>query len=460
MRGCRSRGKDEDFWGLVPSFIHASNVALYVTYVEVEEKVKLFRSFWWSDSDIGLLFRLQPYCFNKSEGDIRIQLEFRVVWLFSNGMKESEQCHVTLQINATEEASLMELLKFMYSNNLTVTAAYDVLDVLLTAEKFDVASCTRYCGRLLRTLTMTPESVLVYLDLPSTILMTEAFQPLTIATKQFYVVYFKDMTKYDKDEILNLPLAGLEEIIASDDLRLLSENEVYRFVLKWVASQYPKLEDSRKIMMTRLAKFIRYPYMTRRMLTDLLTREEFDPEFAEKVVTEALSFKSAVPNKQHAYISDENSNVNRRFVERPYKVRPIKMVKFQQPRPHCVVYLELKRDICASLFPSGNLISEPFEFGGQEFFLMALHHMDHFEVYLATVHGPCAFPFDYEFAGTDSIHAQEFVSRFKRSYTCEELFSPILLFKIPWTCFMGEDKKVLYFINDRFHLSVELTDKR
>ncbi|KAJ0444845.1 putative chromatin remodeling & transcription regulator BTB-POZ family [Helianthus annuus] len=340
-----------------------------------------------------------------------------------------------------QEVSLMELLKFMYSNNLTVTAASDVLDVLLTAEKFDVASCTRYCGRLLRTLTMTPESVLVYLDLPSTILMTEAFQPLTIATKQFYVVYFKDMTKYDKDEILNLPLAGLEEIIASDDLRLLSENEVYRFVLKWVASQYPKLEDSRKIMMTRLAKFIRYPYMTRRMLTDLLTREEFDPEFAEKVVTEALSFKSAVPNKQHAYISDENSNVNRRFVERPYKVRPIKMVKFQQPRPHCVVYLELKRDICASLFPSGNLISEPFEFGGQEFFLMALHHMDHFEVYLATVHGPCAFPFDYEFAGTDSIHAQEFVSRFKRSYTCEELFSPILLFKIPWTCFMGEDKK-------------------
>ncbi|KAJ0683090.1 putative chromatin remodeling & transcription regulator BTB-POZ family [Helianthus annuus] len=333
--------------------------------------------------------------------------------LFSNGMKESEQCHATLQINATEEASLMELLKFMYSNNLTVRAASDVLDVLLTAEKFDVASCTRYCGRLLRTLTMTPESVLVYLDLPSTILMSEAFQPLTIAAKQFYVVYFKDMTKYDKDEILNLPLAGLEEIIASDDLRLLSENEVYRFVLKWVASQYPKLEDSRKIIMTRLAKFIRYPYMTRRMLTDLLTRKEFDPEFAQKVVTEALSFKSAVPNKQHAYISDENSNVNRRFVERPYKVRPIKMVKFQQPRPHCVVYLELKRDICASLFPSG----------------------------------------------TDSIHAQEFVSRFKRSYTCEELFSPILLFKIPWTCFMGEDKKVLYFINDRFHLSVELTDK-
>ncbi|KAM0048016.1 putative chromatin remodeling & transcription regulator BTB-POZ family [Helianthus debilis subsp. tardiflorus] len=380
--------------------------------------------------------------------------------LFSNGMKESDQCHATLQINATEEASLMELLKFMYSNNLTVTAASDVLDVLLAAEKFDVASCTRYCGRLLRTLTMTPESVLVNLDLPSTILMTEAFQPLIIAAKQFYVVYFKDMTMYDKDKILNLPLAGLEEIIASDDLRLLSENAVYRFVLKWVASQYPKLEDRRKIIATRLAKFISYPYLTRSMLTDLLTRKEFDPEFAQKVVTEALSFKSAVPNKQHTYISDENSNLNRRFVERTHKFRPIKMVEFQQPRPHCVVYLELKRDICANLFPSGNFASESFEFGGQEFFLMGLHHMDHLEVYLGTVHGPCTFAFDYEFAGRYSIHAQEFVSRFKRSYTCEKLFSPILLFKIRWTCFMGEDQDIVYFINDRFHLSVELSDKR
>ncbi|GJY82993.1 BTB/POZ domain-containing protein POB1-like protein [Tanacetum coccineum] len=94
--------------------------------------------------------------------------------LFSNGMRESEQRHVTLRINASEEGALMELLNFMYSNTLTVTTAPALLDVLMAADKFEVASCMRYCSRSLRNLPMTPESALLYLDLPSSVLMAEA----------------------------------------------------------------------------------------------------------------------------------------------------------------------------------------------------------------------------------------------------------------------------------------------
>lgn len=90
----------------------------------------------------------------------------------------------------------MKLLEFMHSNNLKVKTASAVLNVLKVADKFDVASCIRYCGRLLRNLPMTPESVLVYLNLPSIILESEAFQPLTIAVKRFYAVHFKDITRY------------------------------------------------------------------------------------------------------------------------------------------------------------------------------------------------------------------------------------------------------------------------
>lgn len=89
----------------------------------------------------------------------------------------------------------MELLNFMYSNSLTVTAAPAVLDVLLAADKFEVASCMRYCSRLLRNLPMTPESALVYLELPSSVLMAEAVQPLTDAAKQFLSIRYKDITK-------------------------------------------------------------------------------------------------------------------------------------------------------------------------------------------------------------------------------------------------------------------------
>lgn len=99
--------------------------------------------------------------------------------LFSNGMRESEQRHVTLRINASEEAALMELLNFMYCNTLTTTSAPALLDVLMAADKFEVASCMRHCSRLLRNMPMTPESALLYLDLPSSVLMAEAVQPLT-----------------------------------------------------------------------------------------------------------------------------------------------------------------------------------------------------------------------------------------------------------------------------------------
>lgn len=89
----------------------------------------------------------------------------------------------------------MELLNFMYSNNLKVNTAPGLLDVLMAADKFQVASCMRHCSRLLRNIPMTPESALLYLELPSSILMAEAVQPLTDTAKQYLAARYKDMTK-------------------------------------------------------------------------------------------------------------------------------------------------------------------------------------------------------------------------------------------------------------------------
>ncbi|GKE93961.1 BTB/POZ domain-containing protein POB1-like protein [Tanacetum coccineum] len=185
----------------------------------------------------------------------------------------------------------MELLNFMYSNTLTVTTAPALLDVLMAADKFEVASCMRYCSRSLRNLPMTPESALLYLDLPSSVLMAEAVQPLTDAAKQFLVVRYKDITKF-QDEVLNLPLAGVEAIIASDDLQVASEDAVYDFVLKWSRIQYLKIEERREILATCLVQFIRFPYMTCRKLRKVMACNDFEHEFSQKVVFEALFSKS------------------------------------------------------------------------------------------------------------------------------------------------------------------------
>ncbi|KAK9074288.1 hypothetical protein SSX86_006885 [Deinandra increscens subsp. villosa] len=386
--------------------------------------------------------------------------------LFSNGMRESEERRVNLRVNASEEAAFMELLNFMYSNNLTVTTAPALLDVLLAADKFEVTSLMRYCSHLLRNLPMTPESAILYLDLPTSELMAEAIRPLIVAAKQFLVVRYKDITKF-YDEALKLSLAGVEAVISSDDLQVASEDIVYDFVLKWARTHYPQIEERRPILGSHLAKHIRFPYMTCRKLKKVMTCPDFDHDFSQKVVMEALFFKAEPPHKQRTYVTDGNFNPNHRFIERAYKYWPVKVVEFEQPRPQCVVYLDLKQEDCASLFPSGRVYSQAFHLGGQGFFLSAHCNMDQqsafnfhcFGLFLGMQErGPVSITVDYEFAAR-SKPMEEFVSKYKGTYifTGGKAVGYRNLFGIPWTSFIGEDS--VYFLDGVLHLRAELTIK-
>ncbi|XP_057456184.1 BTB/POZ domain-containing protein POB1-like [Lotus japonicus] len=158
--------------------------------------------------------------------------------LFSNGMRESEQRHVTLKINASEEASLMELLNFMYRNSL------NMLDVVVAADKFGVSSCMRYCTNLLLNSPMTPDSALLYLDLPHSVLMADTFQPLANAAKKYLAGRYKDITKFE-EEVMAFPICGIEAILASNELEVESEDDVYDFVLKWARQHYNRPEERR-----------------------------------------------------------------------------------------------------------------------------------------------------------------------------------------------------------------------
>ncbi|KAK8971257.1 BTB/POZ domain-containing protein POB1 [Platanthera guangdongensis] len=340
--------------------------------------------------------------------------------LFSNGMLESDQRHATLRISESEEAALMELLSFMYSGKLSTNSAPFLLDVLMAADKFEVASCMRHCSQMLRSLPMTTESALLYLELPSSVSMASAVQPLTDAAKEFLANKYKDIAKF-QDEIMNLPLAGIEAILSSDDLQVASEDAVYDLVLKWARLQYPKLEERREILGSRLGRLIRFPFMTCRKLRKVLACNDIDHEIASKAVMDALFFKAETPHRQRVLTVDES--INRRFVERAYKYRPVKVVEFDMPHPQCIVYLDLRRDECANLFPSGRVYSQAFHLGGQGFFLSAHCNMDQqssfhcFGLFLGMQEkGSVSFTVDYEFAARTKP-AGEFVSKYKGYYT-------------------------------------------
>ncbi|KAM1185551.1 hypothetical protein ACFX2G_015152 [Malus domestica] len=382
--------------------------------------------------------------------------------LFSNGMRESGQRQVSLRIHESEEAPLMKVLNFIYSNTLSAMTPTALLDVFKVADKFEVASCMRYCSRSLLKLPMTCESALLYLDLPSSILMSDAVQPLTDAAKQFLAGHYKEITKF-QDEVLSLPLVGIEAVLSSNDIQAVSEDSIYDFVLKWSRTHYPKREERRKVLGQRLGRLIRFPHMSCRKLKKVLTCGDFDPGLATKIVLEALFFKSETPHRQRTLAAADANAAFRRFVDRSYKYRPVKLVEFVEPRLQCSVFLDLKREECACLFPAGRVYSQAFFLGGQGFFLSAHCNMDQqssfhcFGLFLGMQEkGSASFTVDYEFSAR-SKPGEEFLSKFKGSYTFTggKAVGYRNLLGVPWTAFMADDS--IYFINSVLHLNAELT---
>ncbi|KAL2987287.1 hypothetical protein AAZX31_11G019100 [Glycine max] len=382
--------------------------------------------------------------------------------LFSNVTRESKQQNVTLQIHDSEEAAVMDLLNFMYSNTLSRTTSAAVLDVLMAADKFEVMSCIRYCSRMLGLMPMTCESALLYLDLPSNILTLDAIQPLVDTAKLFLATHYRDITKF-ADELLNLPLAGIEAVLSSDDLQMPSEDVVFEFVLKWARIHYPKIEDRKDVLEARLGRLIRFPYMSSRKLKKVLTCNDFHPDFASNVVLEALFYKAETPYRQRSLAAQDAGTTYSRLVERAYKLRHVKVVEFALPRPRCVVYLDLKKEECAQFFPNARIYSQAFPLGEQWFFLSARCNMDQqnashcFGLFLAVqFKGSVSLHVDYEFAAR-SKSTEEYISRCKGDYTftAGKAVGYRNLFGIPWTAFIADDSH--FFIKGLLHLRAELT---
>ncbi|KFK30702.1 hypothetical protein AALP_AA6G016600 [Arabis alpina] len=372
--------------------------------------------------------------------------------LFSNGMRESEQKHVTLSIDASEEVAVMELLNFIYTNSLSVTTAPALLDVLMVADKFEVALCMKYCSSLLLNMTMTVDIALLLLELPPSIQAADSVKPLTNAARQFIASSFKNMSKVPTKEFMALPLVGIEAIIASDDLEVPSEDVVYDNVLAWAKTNYSVVEERQEILGSNLARYIRFPRMSCHRLKKILNSNDFTEPVQTALVLKALFFKA-----------DSQDNPRSLAAKRAYKYKPIKMMQFEIPRQQCVAYLDLSYKDCEELYPSGQLFSEGFRFGGQAFFFSANCSTTPQNVFVLSMmiqeSGPVNLTVEYEFS-VRLKPTEDFVPKYKGIYqiTGSKSVGYLKLFVVPWESFMAQTCP--YFINDVLHVRAELSIRR
>ncbi|KAL8543509.1 hypothetical protein ACS0TY_004163 [Phlomoides rotata] len=379
--------------------------------------------------------------------------------LFSNGMLESEQNNARLRINTSEEASLMYLLKYIYNNNLPTTLKA-LLDLSVTADKFEAASCFRDCIRSLQNLPMTCESAALYFDLPPSVLMSPIVQPLADAAKQFLIAKFKDLDKFKK-EMLNLTLAGIQAVLSSDDLEVTSEDVVYDFVVTWAHKHYSDLEERRGILKTHLLHLVRFPLMTtKKLIEEVQTCNDIDPEVASKIVIHALGFKAETPYRKRCIGAEEGDAASRQFVERAYKHRPIKVVELAFPHQQCIVYLDLTREELMHIFPGGDQIrSETFHLGGLALTLLStfLVRNQHLFWLGLEVVGSRTCTVKYETA-LRTKPSEEFENCLKESDVLNEPRCISLFHGMQCTELIGDDS--IYFINDILHVRVVITIKK
>eukprot|EP00253_Pinus_taeda_P025731 PITA_25731 len=276
---------------------------------------------------------------------------------------ELENRHLTFHIRCSEEEAFMNVLRFMHQGTLQLPCTAEVLDVLILALKMDVTRCVDYCLRELQS-SMTTDSALHYLQLPPTMLTNHRVQSLKESAEKFLVEHLGYIEKHS-EELLDLPLAGIEVVLSSDELRVESEDALYDFVISWARKHYPSLEQRREILGSNLCKLIRFPNMTTHKLKDVLSCDDLDNVCASNVVSEALLLKVDAPHKI--------------LNERVYQHFPVTVVEFDDPIKESMVFWYITKDSCSRFFRDDErLYSLPFLFCGAKFRLSVLRESDQF----------------------------------------------------------------------------------
>lgn len=241
----------------------------------------------------------------------------------------------------------MNVLRFVHQGTLQLPCTAEVLDVLILALKMDVTRCVDYCLRELQS-SMTTDSALHYLQLPQNMLTNHRVQSLKEFAEKFLVEHLGYIEKHS-EELLDLPLAGIEVVLSSDELRVQSEDALYDFVISWARKHYPSPEQRREILGSNLCKLIRFPNMTTPKLKDVLSCYDLDNVCASKVVSEALLLKADAPHKI--------------LNERVYQHFPVTVVEFDDPIKECMVFWYITKDSCSRFSPDDEqLYSLPFLF--------------------------------------------------------------------------------------------------
>lgn len=285
--------------------------------------------------------------------------------LFTCGLKET--CHngpVVLNVAPEEEGPVLELLRFIYTGDVQEWSSdpADVIKMYLVADKFGVSACMNICLERLVSMPMTVPKACLYLSLPDSMHAHRGVAQLLQAARSFLVAHFRDLERVHKcEEFLDLPLVGVQTLLASDDLNVRDELTAFQAMLEWLR-HHCEDTDERKRAAKRLAEHVRFPLMTGDDLEDVVLKApEMQTEECQALVREAAWFR-AYSLVRRLRLMNESAALHRRFWQRRWNRNSVGHV-----------YFDIHLERFQALAVAATVESATFGIGGKRFYLSARH---------------------------------------------------------------------------------------
>ncbi|XBJ03106.1 hypothetical protein VPH35_022344 [Triticum aestivum] len=233
-----------------------------------------------------------------------------------------------------------------------------LLDIVVTADKFEVIGAIKHCKTLMLQSPLTLEIALLYLEFTSEkVELNEILGPVHTACADFVANTYKDLLSHE-EAVLQLRLSAMISIFKSSALILPNEDYAFTFLLKWLEKEYSDKEERKDVFQRIVVSLIRFTHLSEEALLDFTSCNLVSsPVDAINIVSNAMHFK-ATSSRRIAYW---------RYEQRDYLVRPVSL-SYLMPAPHpeVVAYMDISLGRCSRMTSPGktNAYSEAFAFGG------------------------------------------------------------------------------------------------
>ena len=180
---------------------------------------------------------------------------------FPKILKSPSPSSDTIPIKDVDEPTLRTLVDFCYTGEVSINDS-NVQQLLPAASLLQIHEVQDVCSEWLKK-QLHPTNCLGIRSFADSF----ACRDLLKAAEKFMRDNIQEVI--GSEEFLQLPVSQLVELVASDELNVKSEEQVYRAVMQWVRSDLP----SRQLHLSSVLQHVRLPMMSPKFLVNTVSEE-------------------------------------------------------------------------------------------------------------------------------------------------------------------------------------------